>query len=466
MTSSDQTTLPPYYYNDDPHSFGFSTCRSRWVKILKNIVEDTESEINSSKSNELKKSQGAEIIGKIENLSKDLANDAKLTPFTNDSIPGLKSFNETLSKLKNSPDGPRLKWLTGPWLFLECWLYREVDVFYKERSEWTNFDVFERLKRETFFSSTLGVYELVNRYKKLQDGKAELIKDQELLKVVYEEFIEISLWGNATDLSLLANATLEDIKSVQGSAARAKSRKNIIANDLDLTWDRITISAKLGKPRRVDFVLDNAGFEFFTDVCLSLFLLDFGLVDEVVYHCKTRPWMVSDTMIKDVKIMIDDLLDTSKFPEHRSDIQFFVDSFTKYQNSGQIKTAESEFWTIDLDYGNISPEETQFGGAELWKYFQDSTLVIIKGDLNYRKLTADRHWPRDTPFTTAIGKLADSGIHLVALRTCKADVCAGLSKGKDEELCEYWKSLGNEYGELWCSSGKWAVISYSSGSKK
>lgn len=36
--------------------------------------------------------------------------------------------------------------------------------------------------------------------------------------LLFKEFIDISLWGNATDLSLLAgNVTLEDIKSVQGA---------------------------------------------------------------------------------------------------------------------------------------------------------------------------------------------------------------------------------------------------------
>ncbi|GME70091.1 unnamed protein product [Ambrosiozyma monospora] len=458
--------LPPHSYNNERNSLGYSSARVRYPQIFKNLVEDLRFEIDSSanKNKDLKRSQGGEIIHKIQQLAKDLANDCEITAFSNDKIPGLKSLDESLKEFQNSTDGPHLKWMTAPWLFSECWLFRKLDVFFKECSEWTNFDVFEKLKREAFATSATGVYELVNRYKKLHDGKFDTIKDKEFLKIVYEEFVEISLFGNSTDLALLVNATPEELKSVQGSAARDKARNNIVTNDLESTWKRITSVAENGKPKRVDFVLDNAGFEFFADVCLSLFLLDFGLVEEVVYHCKTRPWMVSDTMVKDVQLMADDLLDASKFPEHRSDIEFFVESFNKYRKAGKISATDSEFWTIYLNYANIAPEETKYGGADLWKYFQDSTLVIIKGDLNYRKLTDDRHWPRDTPFTTAIGKLASSGIHVVSLRTCKSDVCVGLPKGKDEELCKYWKSLGNEFGETWSSSGKWAVISYSNGS--
>ena len=52
--------------------------------------------------------------------------------------------------------------------------------------------------------------------------------NDEVLHLLFKEFIDISLWGNATDLSLLAgNVTLEDIKSVQGAEVRKRMKKNI-----------------------------------------------------------------------------------------------------------------------------------------------------------------------------------------------------------------------------------------------
>ncbi|KAG7890083.1 hypothetical protein KL936_002757 [Ogataea polymorpha] len=452
-------TIPPPYYNSDPHSFGFSTARSRWPKILHTAIDDTASEISNREDIDAK-AEGAQIIEEINQLIEELLTNSRLTPFSDLSIPGLRSYNETLSKIGE------VTWLTGPWLFCECYLYRRLDTIFKNKSKWQHFDVFERLKRETFKSSALGIYELAITYKQL-NSQIQVKKDDEMdlesLQLLFEEFVDISLWGNATDLSLLANASLDDIKSVQGKEARAKSSQNILCNDLPQAWDRL-LSLPLAK-RRIDFVLDNAGFELFTDLMLSLLLLDTKLIEKVVLHCKCRPWMVSDTMMKDYHILINDLKDPSIFGQNRIEIDFLVSKIESYRIQGKIELQESEFWTVDLDYWNLSPSETKFGGAELYKYFQNSCLVIVKGDLNYRKLTGDRHWPRDTPFTTAINTLASSKIHILALRTCKADVCAGLSPGKDEELCQYWKSLGNEYGELWCSSGKWAVISYSDGEK-
>ncbi|KAH3671963.1 hypothetical protein OGAPHI_000149 [Ogataea philodendri] len=450
-------SVPKVYYNNDPHSFGYSTARSRWPKILQNAIDDTTAEFSKSTDSEFKE-QGAQIVEQIKEFLKELNNNAVLRPFKEVEIPGLKSYNETLSKLGE------VTWLTGPWLFCECFLYRKVDAFIKTKSKWQTFDVFNKLKRDTFKSSDKGIYELALRYRQLnQQIKSRSTEelDQKDLEFLFEEFADISLWGNATDLSLLANATLEDISSVQGKEARAKSAKNILCNDLPEAWKAL-LSTEFEK-RRIDIVLDNAGFELFTDLILSLFLLDAKVISQVVLHCKCRPWMVSDTMIKDYDILIQDLRNTSIFSEHRADLDFLVDSLEAYRHSGKLLLKESEFWTVDLDYWNLSPQETKYGGAELWKYLQDSALVIVKGDLNYRKLTGDRHWPRDTPFKVAIDGLASSGIRILALRTCKADVCAGLPKGKDEELCEYWKSLGNECGELWCASGKWAVISYSEG---
>lgn len=452
-------SLPKVYYNNDKTSFAFSTCQKRWPIIIQNAIDDVAETVEKSKDEELI-DQGKIIQTELLSLKDELTNDGEIKLFNEDSVPGLKSFDNTLQKL-----GFKITWLTGPWLYLECYLYRKINLFFIKKSKWNNYDIFEKLKRETFKSSSFGIYELAIRYKQLHDeitkiGKEKL--DQEALKILFTEFVDISLWGNATDLSLLANATLEDIKSVQGAEARKKSELNILTNDLSKAWDQLINSST----KRVDFILDNAGFENFTDLILTLFLLDTGLSNEVIFHCKTRPWMVSDTMIKDFPILLEDLANIDWFPEHRAEMDFLISQLNKYHKSSHLKLVDHEFWTIDLEYWNINENETQFGGAEVFELLKPSDLIIVKGDLNYRKLTGDRQWLRSTPFVKGIGSLSTNGLKILALRTCKADVCLGLPLGKDEELSEYWRSLGNEVGELWCSSGKWAVISYSDGNLK
>ncbi|KAH3845224.1 hypothetical protein DPMN_087499 [Dreissena polymorpha] len=55
----------------------------------------------------------------------------------------------------------------------------------------------------------------------------------------------------------------------------------------------ITVFRKTG-PVRVDVILDNAGFEIITDLCLAEFLLAAKLASFIHFHCKALSWFVSD----------------------------------------------------------------------------------------------------------------------------------------------------------------------------
>lgn len=54
-------------------------------------------------------------------------------------------------------------------------------------------------------------------------------------------------------------------------------------------------------------VLDNAGFELVTDLCLLTILTEAGLTTSLTIHPKTRPWFVSDTTRTDLSWTIDTL---------------------------------------------------------------------------------------------------------------------------------------------------------------
>lgn len=76
----------------------------------------------------------------------------------------------------------------------------------------------------------------------------------------------VCLWGNSTDLSLLINMTEEQIKSLQstGGESLAATEKNILGNDMARLWE-IVRDLKGHTGGRIDFVLDNAGFELYCD---------------------------------------------------------------------------------------------------------------------------------------------------------------------------------------------------------
>jgi hypothetical protein len=58
-------------------------------------------------------------------------------------------------------------------------------------------------------------------------------------------------------------------------------------------------------------------------------------------------------------------------------------------------------------------------------------LVIFKGDVNYRRLVGEVHWPPTTPFAQATAYFPAP---LVALRTCKGELIVGLAAGEAERL--------------------------------
>lgn len=100
--------------------------------------------------------------------------------------------------------------------------------------------------------------------------------------------LEVDLWGNATDLSLLTSLTHEQIQQLQSVE---RGQHFVLRNDFERAWQHFS---KL-KDARVDIVLDNSGFELYTDLVLADWLVTLSpFVNEIVFHPKLLPWFVSD----------------------------------------------------------------------------------------------------------------------------------------------------------------------------
>ena len=295
---------------------------------------------------------------------------------------------------------------------------------------------------------------------------------------------EICLWGNATDLSLLTSLTYDDIQKLQGSSARKAAETNIIANDLPAAY-QILKTAQRSKSkqesRRVDIVLDNAGFELYVDLILTGYLLASNLATHIVLHPKNIPWFVSDVTPQDFTALINALGDPQSFFTRQSDdekhadsqppalsdqeiqdLQFLRNHLARFLAEGQISIRPNIFWTTANSFWRL-PTQAPVLFADL----KESELVILKGDLNYRKLTADAAWDPTTPFAEAIGPMGKgSGVRCLALRTCKADVVVGLEKGVDERLRETEGGGGDSGQRKWAWSGKWAVVQVCDGKQR
>lgn len=292
-------------------------------------------------------------------------------------------------------------------------LDRRISSIFKLTQKWKSYDIFARQKMSTFRSSRPAVLELAARYKEIVtelESKHTIkgAKTQEELeeaeKILFTEMCEICLWGNATDLSLLTNLSYEDIQKLQGSEARKASEKNIIVNDLGKAFEVLRAAQKSGKKeRRVDIVLDNAGFELFVDLILAGYLLAAGLATTIVLHPKSIPWFVSDVLPQDFASLISALADPQSFyntptedeknagrePTPLSDaetsgLQFLFENWSRYHAEGQLVMRSNTFWTAGGSFYRLPKSE-----PHLLEDLKESELVIFKGDLNYRKLTAD-----------------------------------------------------------------------------
>ncbi|KAK2875615.1 hypothetical protein FQN49_001575, partial [Arthroderma sp. PD_2] len=442
------TKTPPVCTSDEK-TFAYISAVERWPVILTGAIDDLYRSVIKS-TDEDKQKEGKNILHELAGLKYELQHNRKLTPLPEDGESDIAGYNKELTERGD------ISWLNAPWLFAECYLYRRMNVHFALSKHWKEYDVFAQQKMSTFRSSRPAVLELAARYKELsQDLKQAHSKrndmspeqQEESDKILFIEMCEICLWGNATDLSLLTSLTYEDIQKLQGAEARKKAEANVLVNDLPAAFNILNKARieRKNEERRVDIVLDNAGFELFVDLILAGYLLSSGLATCVVLHPKSIPWFVSDVLPRDFGDLIALLSDPQSFftssegddkkPEPLTEkevdeLKYLFEQWGDFHAEGQLIIRPNRFWTAGSSYWRLPHE-----APRLFENLKESEMVIFKGDLNYRKLTADAHWDPTTPFNTAIGPLGSgSGVRVLALRTCKADVVVDLDKGEDERL--------------------------------
>ena len=264
----------------------------------------------------------------------------------------------------------------------------------------------------TFRSSRPAVLELAAKYKELvlqlendstSSKSPEEVETAE--KALFTEICEICLWGNATDLSLLTSLSYDDIQKLQGSEARKASEKNIVSNDLPAAFNVLKSAQKTHAKaeRRVDIVLDNAGFELFVDLILAGYLLSANLSTTIILHPKSIPWFVSDVLPGDFAELLNALADPQAFyttpsdeekhagktpqalsEKEADDLSFLFERWSSFHQEGQLLIRPNRFWTEAGSYWRLPKMEPR-----LYEDLMESELVVFKGDLNYRKLTGD-----------------------------------------------------------------------------
>ena len=443
----------PAYRGYHEYSFAHATMGVRLPTILAKAIQDVYHTLNEEYDEEHIVDL-VECIHRMEDLMDDLQGNAKLRLIADDGAGDVALWNKEIARYFKGKD-----FMNAPWLFAEAYKYRRLRECFSLSKFWEDYDVFFRQKCDTFSRSSQAVMELALRFSEPHKHADGLSKHDifEKNKLIFLELAQICLWGNATDLSLLIDMSEEDIKRLQstGGDHLAATEKNILGNNLHELGDYVT---RL-KNGRIDIVMDNAGFELYTDLVMCDWLIQSGICRQVVFHGKKLPWFVSDVTKKDWNWLLNVIVYGNLFNDvedvnetELAALKTMGRRWKQYEKEGKFKYEAHPFWCTGYTFWHL-PDEA----PDLWDRLCESDLVFFKGDLNHRKLTYDCSHPSESPFTQAIGPLASdaNAPPVCSLRTIKSDVVVGLPKGVAEKLDE------DEPG--WRISGKYAVVLLSPG---
>jgi hypothetical protein len=301
-------------------------------------------------------------------------------------------------------------WLELPWYFAETYFYRRLleAVLYFQPGDWQGHDPFGVQKREQERGAAAWLVQHWHQIDQAEPGPR------------FEILLHSSLWGNRADLS---NQTVRE--GVRAGLDAHHEQHNLL---IDHT-KRVAALLSAGV-ERVDFVTDNTGLELLFDLALAGFLLDQGWVQSAIFRLKDRPFFVSDAMPQDVQALLA-LLRAGPLGQ-RLDEQVAA---------GRLELRDNPFWTSCLMFRTMpAPLAAELAG---------SNLVILKGDVNYRRLLSDAHWP----YTARLEEIAAYfPAPFVALRTLKAEIVVGLEPGQAEEIA------GQDPD--WLIDGKRGIIQY------
>ncbi|XP_059608671.1 damage-control phosphatase ARMT1 [Phlebotomus argentipes] len=409
-------------------SFAHYTIKDRLPVILTRIIDglSREKEAISLAYGEESADDLKDVIGNISKLKYELQTDKKFKPLDgNDS--DQEAWNAFLRALPDTHNS----YFSAVWLHAECYMYRRVRAIFAETATLKQFDYFRRQKEEAFMGSLGAFLRLTEKLNETREAKSRAE-----LKILFRQLLKVNLWGNRIDLSISGGRIVSQDEDPFATLANLETF--ILADDTDAIWACV---ASTDGNIIVDIVNDNAGYELLTDLCLGDFLISHNLAAKIRFHVKTIPWFVSDVTPHDFRWTLDSLSVHAK-----ATLRDLGCRLSNYMETGHFELLEDEhFWTSAHDYS-----EMQHVKPSVHRTLQQAHLIVFKGDLNYRKLLGDLQWDTTTPFPDALRGFRPS--NLCALRTVKADLVAGLPRGRAEGL--------TAKDAKWMETGDYGVIQF------
>jgi Damage-control phosphatase ARMT1-like domain len=315
----------------------------------------------------------------VEALARSIENDAPL-PAPRSPAPDVEAW--TAAHAEHATE----RWLSAEWFHAELAFYRELA--HACRFWETDRDPFAPAKSEELAGERPWLH--------LDEALARTGPREERIG----DLLATCLWGNRVDLSYTV-----------GDGHGAPGGDDLLADD------RAAAIPLLVRPgAEAHLVADNAG----TELALDLGLVDALLEDpaaRVTVHLKMQPVFVSDALPRDVWNTLDRM-------EARGAATGSVAARLRQAfAAGRLMLAPDPFWS--------GPRFLWEAPPHLVRTLARASLVVFKGDANYRRVVGDALWPADDPFAVAA---AYAPSPLLCLRTMKSDSVVGLPHGLAERL--------------------------------
>lgn len=319
---------------------------------------------------------------------------------------------QTAFKMQHATTGQPSTWLNAEWFFAETVFYRHIIDLVRWAE--TDRDPFAPLKAHELQQPSL--WHALDQALSLEGDVTDRLPT----------LFKMAMWGNRIDLSHVDSAKF----GVQADDAF------VVVDDAHQVVQHLIRAqgSMFNSPSRgaVHFVLDNAGTELAFDLALADALLS-GVADEVVLHVKYCPTFVSDATTSDVRELMN-LCASGESVVTSANIINMGKRLVRAFVDGRLRTASHAFWNSSHFLWQLADE--------LAGVFAGSLLVILKGDLNYRRAVGDALWTTPTTWAEATAYFPAP---LLTLRTLKSDALVGIPADHAELLTAqdpHWRTNG------------------------
>lgn len=441
-TSLEQTVLdikPPsgvYLSGKYIKSFAYLTIKDRLpviiTKIIDNLSRNKESIIKRYGQNSAEELK--QIIGDLSKLRSEMMTNKRLQPLelshtSKDADADI--WNKRLQDQEVIDESPQT-WYNSCWLLSECYMYRRISQIFSLTNCLSSLDPFEAQKQANFTDSIDSIGFLAKHVMSLVNKNTDYSLDEQNKDL--KQLLKLNLWGNRCDLSLSSgNKSNVDGNPVEGLSL---FDDDLLIDHTQCVWN--LLNKHKNTDIIIDIILDNSGYELFTDLCLAIYLTSHNYTNKIRFYVKRIPWFVSDVTEQDFHWTIEFMNNSAD-----ENIKSFGEICSNYLKSGKWSIEIESFWTEPFDYS-----EMKIKSPELYLKLSNAILIIFKGDLNYRKLLGDINWNYSTDLMTALREFNPT--NLVTLRTLKADLVVGLNNDIIDKL--------NNKNENWMVTGQYGVI--------